>query len=296
VSPRPDLREEAGDSRRPGEGLVPRLWIDTDIALGASAGDVDDGFALAALLGAARSGRAEILGISTVSGNADAETAARCARALAVAARSDVPVLSGAGSAEAGAAARAIAALPHGARIVALGPLSNVAAAAAIDPGLPGRAALSVVGGNLASRGFLPPFWPHEFNLARDRASARRVLAAPWRELLFHPLDVVSRLRCGKEHLEEVSRAGAVGAALARDSRRWLARTRRIPGRSDFAIWDLPAALAAAGVLPVVSLPRTFPRVQRAFAGIPDPALAVTSFDAGVAWRAFLDLVRALAD
>ena len=293
MSPRAD-GEAGGESARPAP--VPRLWIDTDIALGASAGDVDDGFALAALFGAARSGRAEILGISTVSGNADAATAERCARALAAAARADVRILAGFGSAAPEGAARAIADLPEGSRIVALGPLSNVAAAAAIDPGLPARAALSVVGGNLSSPGFLPPLWPHEFNLARDRASARRVLAAPWRELLFHPLDVVSRLRCGRQRLEEVSRMGAVGAALSRDSRRWLARTRRIPWRSDFAVWDLPAALAAAGVLPVVSSPRTFPSAQRAFAGIPDPALAVTSFDAGVAWRAFLELVRALAD
>ena len=40
---------------------------------------------------------------------------------------------------------------------------------------------------------------------------------------------------------------------------------------------------------------RTFPRVQRAFSGIPAPALAATSFDADAAWTAFLDLVRPLA-
>lgn len=276
--------------------MRPRVWVDTDVALGASTGDVDDGFALAALFGASRAGRIELLGVSTVSGNADAATAERCARTIAAAAGavSGVPILSGAGPAGAASAARAIAGLPDGARIAALGPLSNVAAAAAIDPGLPARTSLSVVGGNLTSSGILPPFWPHEFNLARDRGAARRVLAAPWRELLFYPLDVVSRLRCGAARLDEVSRLGAAGTLLARESRRWLARSQRIPGRSDFAIWDLPSALAAADAISVAASPHRFPRVQRAFAGIPDPALAVTSFDADGAWRAFLDLVRIL--
>src|SRR6476659_3064386 len=56
-----------------------RVWVDTDVALGARWGDVDDGFALAALL---RCPSVEILGISTVFGNTTPEVAARCAREL----------------------------------------------------------------------------------------------------------------------------------------------------------------------------------------------------------------------
>ncbi|MDQ2970003.1 MAG: nucleoside hydrolase, partial [Acidobacteriota bacterium] len=163
----------------------PRVWVDTDIALGAPAGDVDDGFALAALLAASRAGRVELLGISTVSGNASAAEAEDCARAMAAASGVESPVLRGE-SAEA-----AIAGLPEGARIVAIGPLSNVAAALSAAPDLASRATLRLVGGNLSSRGILPPLWPHEFNLAHDRRAARAVLSAPWRELVLYPLDVV---------------------------------------------------------------------------------------------------------
>src|SRR5437667_461578 len=56
-----------------------RVWVDTDVALGARWGDVDDGFALAALL---RCPSVEILGISTVFGNTTPEVAARCAREI----------------------------------------------------------------------------------------------------------------------------------------------------------------------------------------------------------------------
>ncbi|HEY6050915.1 MAG TPA: nucleoside hydrolase, partial [Thermoanaerobaculia bacterium] len=170
---------------------APPVWVDTDIALGSARGDVDDGFALAALLAAARVGRIELLGISTVSGNAPASEAARCARAIVAAAGSDVPVLRGASPPESAGDAptvhAALAALPDGCRLVSIGPLSNVAAAIAVAPELPGRVSLSVVGGNLSSKGPLSPFWPHEFNLSKDRSSAKAVLGARWRRLVFHP-------------------------------------------------------------------------------------------------------------
>ena len=275
-------------------GEPPRVWIDTDIALGAPAGDVDDGFAVAALCAAARAGRIELLGISTVSGNASAGEAEGCARAMAAVSGFAVPVLRG-GDARGGgeSAGAAIARLPEGTRIVALGPLSNVAAALSAAPDLPGRATLRLVGGNLSSRGFLPPLWPHEFNLAYDRKAARAALSAPWRELALYPLDVVRRLRCDGTRLDAIASCGAPGALLARGSRRWLARTRWRHGRRGFPLWDLPPALEAAGVLPVGIEPRRFPLPQRIFAGIPDRVLAVTSFDAEEAWAAFTGLMSA---
>ncbi|MEO8433030.1 MAG: nucleoside hydrolase, partial [Acidobacteriota bacterium] len=180
-----------------GETARRRVWVDTDVALGAGRGDVDDGFALAALFGAARAGQVELLGVSTVTGNTDAGEAARCAARIAEACGVSVPLVEGAGASRARSrAGAAIAGLPPGCAVIALGPLSNLAAAALADPSWPARTSLAVVGGNLSSRGVWPPVWPHEFNFARDRAAARRVLGAPWESLTVYPLDVVRRLRC----------------------------------------------------------------------------------------------------
>ncbi|MDQ6893493.1 MAG: nucleoside hydrolase [Acidobacteriota bacterium] len=257
------------------------VWVDTDVALGAGRGDVDDGFALAALLAAARLARIELLGISTVSGNASAPEAARCARALAETAECEVPVVQGA------AAAAAIAALPEDCRLVAIGPLSNVAAAIALSPDLPGRVSLSVVGGNLTSHGSVPPLWPHEFNLAKDRAAARTVLGSSWRRLVLYPLDAMRRLRCTEDRLSRISGLGAAGALLASASRRWISRSRWRWGSSGFPVWDLPSALEAAGVLQVEIVRAQFPKIQRSFSGIPEDVSAAVAFDAAEAWTAF---------
>ena len=92
-----------------------------------------------------------------------AREAERCARRIVEVSGEPVRVV---GSEDAGGA---LAALPDGAAIVAIGPLTNVAAAVERDRELLRRASLRVVGGNLSSVGFLPPLWPHEFNFARDR-------------------------------------------------------------------------------------------------------------------------------
>lgn len=272
--------------------LRPRIWVDTDVALGAAAGDVDDGFAVAALFAAARTGAIELLGISTVSGNARAAEAAACVHALASAAASVVRIVPGwdapGGAAE---AAAAIASLPEGCQLLALGPLSNVAAAVAADPALPGRTSLSVVGGNLSSRGFLPPLWPHEFNLARDRLASLVALGARWRRLVLYPLDVVRRVRCSRSRLAEIFSYGAPGAHLAIESERWLRRAQWRHRDAAFPVWDLPAALVATGALSVRVESRTFPASQRRLSGIPRPALAVVDLDPEAAWRAFEDLL-----
>ena len=59
-----------------------RVWVDTDVALGDGRGDVDDGFALAAILTAARRGRTSIAGISTVCALGSRRWLARARRGL----------------------------------------------------------------------------------------------------------------------------------------------------------------------------------------------------------------------
>src|SRR5262249_42888170 len=133
--------------------------------------------------------------------------------------------------------------------IVALGPLTNLAAAGGGEREWAARAGLRVVGGNVSSRGVLPPLWPFEFNLARDREAARHVLGLSWRELTLFPLDVVRRQTVDRARLDELARGSALGGYLAEESLRWLRRARWRHLRARFPLWDLPAALDVAGLL-----------------------------------------------
>jgi inosine-uridine nucleoside N-ribohydrolase len=263
---------------------VRALWVDTDIALGAARGDVDDGFALAAVLGAVRRGEVSLLGVSTVSGNVDAATAADCARHLCAAAGVSVVVAQGVQG-----AARIAAAQP-GTMIVALGPLTNLAAACRADPGLPPRAGLAVVGGNLSSGGRVPPLWPFEFNLTRDRAATREVFGLHWERLTLYPLDVVRRLRVGGARLEELAAVSPLGELLADGSRRWLARSRWQHGGRGFPVWDLPAALDSMGALDRRCESVAAPPALRRLTGRAELDCLV-DFDPDGAWRRFLALV-----
>jgi inosine-uridine nucleoside N-ribohydrolase len=276
---------------------IPRIWVDTDVALGAQGGDVDDGFALAALLAAHRRGAIELLGISTVFGNSTAAVSRGCAQELLGRAASVISVVAGAERPEERTAASdAIARLPPGTRLLCLGPLTNVAMACRGNPNLAPTLDLRAVGANLSSRGFLPPLWPFEFNFARDAASARAVLALAWKSLTLYPLDVVRRLTAGGDELLTLRRLGPLGEALDEGSRRWLARARwRYPLRHRFPLWDLPAALDVLDLLhgryavrrPARSIGR-FLEARREFRFL-------DAFEAEQAWRSFLELLAAVA-
>jgi inosine-uridine nucleoside N-ribohydrolase len=283
-------REAAGSA-------LPRIWVDTDVALGAASGDVDDGFALAAVLGAEAAGKARLLGISTVHGNTSARESARCASALAASAGRHVEVVEGAAGPGRGVdspAAARIAALASGADLLCLGPLTNVAAACDRDAGLPDRVVLRVVGGRLVSRGFLPPVWPWEFNLARDAAAARRVLSRPWRAVVLYPLDVVRRLRADAALLGEISKGSPSGRLLAEGSRRWLARARRLRLSGSFALWDAVAALDAVGALERRLERRPLASAIRRYLRLDAPFTCLVEFEAERARRALLDLLGKL--
>ncbi len=256
--------------------------MDTDIALGARRGDVDDGFALAALLSAARQGKVELLGISVVSGNVSAREALGCARRIAEVAGLPLAVTDQAAD---------LAALPEGTQILALAPLTNVARACRLDPSLPARTSLRVVGGNLSSRGPVPPVWPFEFNLWLDRPAAREVFAAPWCRLTLFPLDVVRRLRCDAERLEQIARLSSLGRLLSDGSLRWLARARWRHLSGSFPVWDLAVALEALGELGGSVQSRrpcaSTRRLLRQDAEIP----CLAAFDAEAAWHSFETLL-----
>lgn len=223
------------------------VWIDTDLALGAASGDVDDGFALAALL---VDPDVEVLGLSTVSGNTDADTARHCLRELVA----EVPRRPGAESLESricppAEVPRRMAALPAGAKLLALGPLTNVAAAVRLDASLPARVELATV--VTIRRPWRHP-WLRFYclNSRADRDAARAVAAPRWASQRIFPLDVVQQLRFDTYDLDRLASLGPLGAHLARHSRRWLRQAGWRYRRRSFPAWDLVAALATTGRLP----------------------------------------------
>jgi inosine-uridine nucleoside N-ribohydrolase len=255
---------------------------------------VDDGFALAAVFCAAAAGGVRVAGVSTVFGNTSARSAEACARKLATAAGVEVPVWRGAeGPGGSSGAAERIAELPEGFEILALGPLTNLAAALAHDPGLPARTSLRLVGGNLSSRGFLTPLWPLEFNLTRDAEAARQVLSAGWRRMLLYPLDVVCRMRADSAQLSRLSGLSGLGAFLASGSERWLRRARWRHLSRSFPVWDLPCALEALGLL---RSPTREGRLRLRFGPFSGNMFRlewVTALDSNRAWASFEQVLLA---
>lgn len=222
------------------------LWVDTDIAMGADAGDVDDGFALAAVLATVRIAprRWQLAGVSAVGGNTNAAQAHDCARhMLDVWGFSNTPLF------RADQAAGTIATMPAGTRLIALGPLTNVAAALSINPALASRTALAAVGGVVDHRRH-PLLRFFCLNFRHDPGAMQQVLRAPWERLQLFPLDVVQRLRFGAEDLAAVAASGAHGVEMAAQSTRWLRQAWWRYASRRFPVWDLVAALAMLDALP----------------------------------------------
>lgn len=231
----------------PGSDLA-RLWIDTDAACGHSARtDPDDCLAIALL---ARAAGDRIAGISMVTGNAPLAVVERTTRELAARLSATLRVYSGSDAQQA-----MIAALEHGPlTVVALGPLTNVAAVLDARPDLRPRVArlVAVMGrrpGHLfhpaegAGGGMLFGHGPifRDFNFEMDPRAASRIVALSL-PLTLVPYDAARRIEIGKHDLERLAAAGGAAAWTAERSRAWLAYWREDIGRQGFSPFDLLAA------------------------------------------------------
>ncbi|HZM33841.1 MAG TPA: nucleoside hydrolase [Burkholderiales bacterium] len=223
-----------------------RLWIDTDAACGhGPRTDPDDCLAIAML---ARQPSLRIAGISTVAGNAPREVVDRTVAELASRAGRSLPVFTD-------ARGPLIAALEAGPlTVVALGPLTNVAAVLAERPDLRPRIARLVAvmgrrpghifhpGENARGGAFLghgPVF--RDFNFVMDEAAAARVLAMGL-PITLVPYDAARGLELTAEHLDRLSASGGALAWAAARARGWLQYWRRDMGREGFLPFDVLAA------------------------------------------------------
>lgn len=242
----------------PASAGTKRLWIDTDAACnGAMTVDVDDCWALALAL---HSPGFEIVGISTVFGNRDnAPTAAEIAVLLhRLDAPDEIAPVIGAtgplsnGAPGAGAAANAMAAaLDEGPMtILALGPVTNVAAVLRLKPGLAGRIeAIVAVAGQRPGEQFFPGsstlLHVHDMNFRKD-VEAFEVVLESGRPLFLAPYRAGSQVSIDAGMLDEIAAAGTSRARwLAEISRNWLRFWELGFGASAFHPFDL----VAAGVL-----------------------------------------------
>lgn len=271
------------------QNMVP-LYIDSDNAIEARRGDVDDAFAIVAMLLAGL----PVAAIGAVSGNTSARRAIESNRATARVCSFAGPLLEGRepGDAASSEASRWLADRREQLRIIALGPLTNVARALRLDRTLERRIEeLVLVGGNRASRGRWPPLWPWEFNLWRDREAAREVFASQI-PLTIVPLDVAKRLRASGADLEMLP--GPIGSWLRVRAGRWLRRAKLIKLRDWFPVWDLAAAMLVVdrARFRVDRLPVAIDaRCHVTFGAGPREADVVAGFDREELWSAFAALV-----
>lgn len=201
------------------------ILIDTDNGLGSPSGDIDDGFAVAALIKAGM----PIAGITTVAGNTTGDLSYRNTTHLC-----EVLGFSGhvTRPAEAGEVVR-----PFTGRIAALGPLTNVTGATRASE-------IVIVGGTLDTRGRWPPLWPYEFNLTFDGDAARRVFALDVPLTIF-PIDVARGLWVHQKDLDPIG--GPFGELARRESRRWFQHLFWLRQTGRFPIYDLAAAMYLIG-------------------------------------------------
>lgn len=238
-----------------------RIWVDNDAACGAGpTTDPDDCLALLALL---KARGADVVGVSTVFGNAPLAVTDRTTRQLISRLAAEgfrvPPVHRGrAGAADAGPtpAERAIrAALAGGPLvIVALGPLTNIAAALRRDPDLAPRVQriVAVMGqrrghvfhpveGGRANMlfGHGPVF--QDFNFVQDQAAAAALIGLGL-PITLVPYEAAASIVLTEADLGAMARSGAVAAWVAERSRGWLAWWRKDIGQAGFFPFDLVAA------------------------------------------------------
>lgn len=198
-----------------------RILLDTDLAMGAPGSDIDDGFALALALA---DPALVVDAVTTVGGNSDVVTSTRLTRELLeLLDRADVPVVEGApaGTAAAEELARRVLAEPGELTIVAIGPLTNVARALALEPRVAEAVREIVVMGGVYLEHTNVASMPGEYNFWCDPEAAQAVLESG-AALRLVGLDVTSRVRLTRADAAAMSEQGRFGRLAAEHTLAWI--------------------------------------------------------------------------
>ena len=247
---------------------------------------IDDALALVYLLGAG----ANLVGIGSVSGNTSAaQGAINTQRLLALAGREDIPIAvghqdplegtyhggtlhvhggNGIGDVQLPAGGREFEALsapellvaqarkyPGQLRVIAIGPLTNIAAALRLEPELPALVAeLTIMGGAAMAPGNITA--AAEANIHGDPLAAAEVFAADW-EIVLVPLDVTMDHVLNEDERQELLASSnpalrAVGQMLGFYFDFYIG----VFGRPCSAMHDPLAAAIALGHVQLLSAPR----------------------------------------
>lgn len=227
----------------------------------------------------------ELVGMTTVWGNVDVPTATRnTLRVLDLLDHNHVPVAQGAAgpisggpaefayevhgrdgqgnaaddvpvrSAETRSAAQQIIDIaredPGNVWLVPVGPLTNIAAALALDPELPSLVAgVSIMGGAALAPGNVTPV--AEANIWHDPEAAAAVFRAPWK-IIMAGLDVTMKIVITPEHDAKLRAGGEVAQYMSRIMQHYGEFYRDVVfGTWSCAMHDTIAVAAAAGTLDV---------------------------------------------
>jgi purine nucleosidase len=209
-----------------------RIILDTDLAMGAPGSDIDDGFALALAL-ADPGIRVEL--VTTVGGNSDVVTSTRLTRELlGVLGRTDVPVLQGApgGDDAATEIVRRVLAEPGELTLVAIGPLTNVARALALDPAMAAAVREIVVMGGVYLGQTNVAAMPGEYNFWCDPDAAQAVMESG-AVLRLVGLDVTRRVRLSREDARRLAEGGEFGRVASVHTLGWIDFQERVKPREE---------------------------------------------------------------
>ncbi len=232
------------------------VWIDTDPACGVGARtDVDDCFAL---LYALRSPALRVVGISTVFGNTDLETATETLHALLEQAFTPPLGTSTRVTVHAGASSAGLAASPHGTpasealatalkaervTVIALGALTNVATLIAHHPELADRIdAIVAVAGTRPGQRILHPgntrlLHFHDLNFKLDPIAFETVLRSTV-PLVLLPFEASGRIHITASDLGRLRAEAGAPRWLANVSEGWLGFWQHALGAPGFRPFD----------------------------------------------------------
>lgn len=110
---------------------------------------------------------------------------------------------------------REFAAEPGEITLVAVGPLSNLAATIAIDPKFPQNCAELIIMGGAINKSNITP--SAEFNIWADPEAAAQVFRAPFRKITLVPLDATHQALVSKDQCEMLRGLGSPASIAAAD-------------------------------------------------------------------------------